>query len=281
MQTTESHIANQIKVHCAHSDIVSIKDLKPNPKNPNTHPQGQIEILAKVIREQGWRQPIKVSNQSGYIVSGHGRYEAAIFMGADFVPVDYQDYASEAEELADLLADNRIAELAEMDEKLLAALMADIDIAGLDTDLTGYDKDAAAALADIVSSETEAESEYTTKVTTPIYEPTEEEPPSIKRLYDSYKMHSLIEDIESDPSITEEEREFLKLAAARHVVFDYRNIAEYYAHASKPMQDLMEDSALVIIDFEKAIEHGYVKIKSGISDELGETLSDGAVTDEI
>lgn len=35
-------------------------------------------------------------------------------------PVDYQDYASEAEELADLTADNRIAELATTDNKMLA-----------------------------------------------------------------------------------------------------------------------------------------------------------------
>jgi len=102
------NLQSNIKVYCAHDDIVEIGKLKPNPKNPNTHPQGQIEILAKIIQEQGWRQPIKVSNQSGYIVSGHGRYEAALFMGAEVVPVDYQDYESVAAELADLLADNRI-----------------------------------------------------------------------------------------------------------------------------------------------------------------------------
>lgn len=210
---------DEIKVHCAHDEIVEIGKLKPNPKNPNTHPQGQIEILAKVIQEQGWRQPIKVSNQSGYIVSGHGRYEAALFMGAEVVPVDYQDYESEAAELADLLADNRIAELAEMDEKMLASLLADIDVAGLDVELSGYDKTAAAALADVVSSEGEAEEMYTTKVDIPLYEPTEEEPPSINSLFDQFKYQSLIDDIESDMSITEEEREFLKLAASRHIVF--------------------------------------------------------------
>ena len=151
MQTAEQ---GAIKVHCAHSDIVEIGKLKPNPKNPNTHPQGQIEILAKVIREQGWRQPIKVSNQSGYIVSGHGRYEAAIFMGAEFVPVDYQDYESEAEELADLLADNRIAELAEMDEKMLAELFASVDADAFDMSLSGYtDKEIFDAVASLVDNE--------------------------------------------------------------------------------------------------------------------------------
>ena len=155
MQTTESQTANQIKVHCAHSDIVRIEDLKPNPKNPNTHPQTQIEILARVVQEQGWRQPIKVSNQSGYIVSGHGRYEAALFMGAEFVPVDYQDYDSEESELADLLADNRIAELAEMDDKALAALFSELNEVDFDLSLAGYVDDVASVLADAIEEDEE------------------------------------------------------------------------------------------------------------------------------
>lgn len=59
--------------------------------------------------------------------------------------------------------------------------------------------------------------------------------------------------------ITEEERQFLKDAAGRHNVFNYRNIAEYYAHATPEMQRLMEKSALVIIDVDNAIANGYAK----------------------
>lgn len=51
---------------------------------------------------------------------------------------------------------------------------------------------------------------------------------------------------------------FLKLAASRHIVFNYENIADYYAIATKEMQELMEKSALVIIDFDKALEEGFV-----------------------
>lgn len=134
-------IAGEIKVHCSHSDIVKVSELKPNPKNPNKHPESQIEILANIIEKQGWRQPIKVSTLSGYIVSGHGRYEAALFMGAEYVPVDYQDYESEEQELADLLADNRIAELAELDEAMLAELFRGLDLDSIEVDLTGYTKD--------------------------------------------------------------------------------------------------------------------------------------------
>lgn len=132
-----AHIGG-IPVYCAHDAIVEIAGIKPNPKNPNRHPENQVERLAGIIEKQGWRQPIKVSTLSGCIVSGHGRYQAALFMGAQAVPVDYQDYESEEAELADLLADNRIAELSEMDNKALAEVFAGINEDDIDFDVTGY-----------------------------------------------------------------------------------------------------------------------------------------------
>lgn len=54
------------------------------------------------------------------------------------MPVDYQNYTNEAEEYADLVADNRIAELAEIDNKLLADIFADIDTGEIPMELTGY-----------------------------------------------------------------------------------------------------------------------------------------------
>lgn len=145
-------MAGEIPVYCAFDRIVSLEELKPNPKNPNSHPKDQVELLAKVIENQGWRQPVKVSNLSGLIVSGHGRYEAALLLGCP-VPVDFQDYASEADELADLLADNRIAEMAEMDNAMLRDIFAELDESDFDIDLSGYTDDVVAALADVVSDE--------------------------------------------------------------------------------------------------------------------------------
>ena len=66
-----------VPVFCAHDAIVSLKDLQPNPKNPNQHPSEQIKLLASIIRATGWRGPITVSKRSGYIVKGHGRMMAA------------------------------------------------------------------------------------------------------------------------------------------------------------------------------------------------------------
>lgn len=101
--------ASGIPVHCSFDEIANVASLVPNPRNPNTHPEKQIQLLAKIIKNQGWRAPITVSKRSGFIVRGHGRLLAAQFLGVDQVPVDRQDYATEAEEWADL-----IAELAEM-----------------------------------------------------------------------------------------------------------------------------------------------------------------------
>ena len=137
-ETKQKGTAAGVPVYCAHDKIVETVKLVPNPANPNTHPNEQIKMLAKIIKASGWRQPITVSNRSGYIVKGHGRLMAAQLAGLDEVPVDYQDYASEAEEYADLIADNRIAELSEIDNKLLADVFAEIDTGEIDIDQTGY-----------------------------------------------------------------------------------------------------------------------------------------------
>ena len=117
---------------------MAIEKLIPNPKNPNTHPDAQIQALGRIIRQTGWRAPITVSKRSGFIVKGHGRLAAAKLEGLTEVPVDYQNYTNEAEEYADLVADNRIAELAEIDNKLLADIFADIDTGEIPMELTGY-----------------------------------------------------------------------------------------------------------------------------------------------
>lgn len=98
------------KIECAHDAIVNIQDLKPHPNNRNFHSNDQIERLAKILEYQGFRSPIRVSNQSGYITAGHGRLSAAVRLGWTELPVDYQDYFTYEAEYADLIADNSIAE---------------------------------------------------------------------------------------------------------------------------------------------------------------------------
>jgi DNA modification methylase len=107
-------------VRCTHDKIVPIHELKAHPKNRNIHPPDQIEQLAEILKYQGWRYPVKVSKQSGYVTAGHGRMAAALHAGWTHVPVNYQDYDNDDMEYADVQADNAIASWAELELKLIA-----------------------------------------------------------------------------------------------------------------------------------------------------------------
>lgn len=126
-----------IKIHCSFHKIVKLADLKPNPDNPNTHPQEQIDLLAEMIKGNGWRERITVSNRSGLIVKGHGRYLAAIKAGLSKAPVDFQDYENEGFEWADLVGDNKIAELSIFDEDAITELTKNLDD-GFNINLFGF-----------------------------------------------------------------------------------------------------------------------------------------------
>lgn len=150
-------IIDGIPVFCAYDEIADIGKVIPNPKNPNQHPKNQIELLSQIIRSQGWRNAITVSTRSGFIVKGHGRLQAAIELGQTKVPVEYQNYESEASEYADLTADNRIAELAEIDNTMLADILSDIDTGEIPMELTGYTEDDLEGILNAIAGEDDAE----------------------------------------------------------------------------------------------------------------------------
>jgi hypothetical protein len=122
--------------------MVDVTELRPHPKNPNRHSDEQVALLSKNIRSLGWRHPVIVSERSGYIVAGHARVLAAGVLGVVSVPVDTQPFASEAEELSYLVADNRLAELAERDNAVIKDLLETLDDGSTDMDLTGYSQTA-------------------------------------------------------------------------------------------------------------------------------------------
>lgn len=135
----QADLKSPIPVFCKHSKLVELENIIPNPRNPNTHPDEQIALLAKVIKSQGWRSPIVVSLRSGFIVKGHGRLLAAKLLNCHVAPVDFQEYANEAVEWSDMIADNRIAELAEIDGAKLKDMLQELDTGDFDMDLTGFD----------------------------------------------------------------------------------------------------------------------------------------------
>lgn len=156
------------------------------------------------------------------------------------------------------LADNRTTEIAEWDEeKLFEEIKGIVD----------YDMNDFAFDMDEINRLIEGDDEtYTMKVDIPQYQITGDKP-LVSELFDMTKAEKLIEHIQAS-GVTDEEKNFLMEAARRHTVFNYRNCAEYYAHADKEMQKLMEESALVIIDVDNAIANGYVELSKKLADIL-------------
>lgn len=106
------------------------------------------------------------------------------------------------------------------------------------------------------------ESKYSINVNIPQYLPNNE-CPKLYECFNTKKYDKLVSDIKSS-KVSDEEKNFLLLAATRHLVFNYAKIADYYSHASKEMQELMESSALVILDFEDALANGYIELTDRI-----------------
>lgn len=112
--------------------IVPIGEIKPNPNNRNKHGQDQIDRLVEILKYQGFRSPLVISNRSGILVHGHGRLLAAQKLGLQNVPVIYQDFDDEAQEYASMVSDNAIASWSMLD---LAGINFDLPELGPDFDL--------------------------------------------------------------------------------------------------------------------------------------------------
>ena len=108
----------------------------------------------------------------------------------------------------------------------------------------------------------EGDTKYSRAISIPQYE-VKGDRPFIEELYSNEKVIKLLDHIKKS-GVSDKEKKFLTIAAYRHYVFNYSRIAEYYASASKEMQELMEESALVIIDIDDAIKNGYVKYSKRI-----------------
>lgn len=128
---------------------------------------------------------------------------------------------------------------------------------------------------DFVSEEFEkaiSENTYTRKIESPVYEPKSEKP-QISDLYNIEKTNKLIDDIKKT-NLDNHTKTFLIKAAERHTIFNYEKIADFYAHSDDDVKKLMEDSALVIIDFDRAIELEYVKLSEEIREQYLEEYGD-------
>ena len=114
--------------------LVSINKIKKHPKNNHKHSAEQIDRLSKIIEYQGFRTPITISNQTGYLITGHARLDAAKKLGINEMPVIYQDFDSEEQEYAHMTADNALTkdQWAEID---LSQINAELENIGPEFDL--------------------------------------------------------------------------------------------------------------------------------------------------
>jgi DNA modification methylase len=121
---------------------VSYKDpaqLRGRDRNPRTHTPKQIRQIAASIKEFGFINPVLVDGSNG-IMAGHGRVEAAKLLGMADVPTVCAGHLTPAQVRAYVIADNRLAELAGWDRKLLALELQELSVElDFDVAITGFE----------------------------------------------------------------------------------------------------------------------------------------------
>jgi hypothetical protein len=248
----------------------SVDKLIPYVNNSRTHSDEQIAQIASSIKEFGWTNPILVDGENG-IIAGHGRLMAARKLGYKEVPTIELKDLTETQRKAYIIADNRLALNADWNSEMLKIEFGFLDAAGFNLELTGFTGDdlTQAMFGDLATNSelNELSENYSRKIEAPIYTPKGEKP-TVTSLYDESKATELKLQI-AEIDLPADVRKFLISAADRHTVFDFRNIAEFYSHADAVTQDLMERSALVIIDYDKAIENGFVELSQAMLKQAG------------
>jgi hypothetical protein len=233
--------------------LVPADQLIANPSNWRRHPQAQQRALSAVLDAVGFAGAVIArEDDDGHliIIDGHARAE---MVGKATVPVLVTDL-TEAEADVVLATYDPIGAMAETNNDALTQLLASIST----------DNETISELLATVAAQRPAltENAYTQGVDTPIYEPTGEQP-RLDELTDRAKADELIQEIEG-AGLDEDIEKFLVDAAMRHIAFNFGRIANYYAHAPANVQTLMERSALVIIDYDQAIAHGFVRLVGDI-----------------
>lgn len=112
--------------------------IKPYERNPRTHPEAQIKLLASLMKKWGVDQPIVV-DESGVILKGHGRRLAAIEAGFKEFPVVVHRGLPEADKSSIRIADNQSSLLSEWDQGMLRAEVMELKMSGADLPLLGFE----------------------------------------------------------------------------------------------------------------------------------------------
>jgi len=274
-----------------HVRPAKITDLVPDELNANQGTERGDWMLTQSLQKFGAGRSILI-DKKGRIIAGNktaakfgenGLEDVVVVQtdGTKLVAVQRTDIDLDSpagRELA--LADNRVGEVnLSWDVEALTEIGDEVDIGQWFTpdEMAGWDVDVPTDgdWGDESEDGSAGDGEgYTRKIEAPIYE-VKGEQPEIFELFDSSKADALTAEIES-AILPDGVKEFLKYAAMRHTVFNFDKIAEFYAHSDKSIQALMENSALVVIDFQKAIELGFVKLSEAILDQYMKDYPDDA-----
>ena len=230
---------------------VKISKVKGNPSNPRIIKNDKFKKLVKSIKEFPEMLKLRpiVVDEDFMVLGGNMRLKASKDAGLSEVWIDIAEGLTEEQKKEFIVKDN--VGFGEWEWDILANEWDSVQLAEWGLDVWQNEDEVK-----------DAEDLYSKKIDAPIYIPKKEKP-IITELINQDKTNELISKIEIS-NISKEDKIFLKQAAFRHTVFDYSKTADFYAHSSKEVQGLMEESALVIIDFNKAIENGYVNLSKEI-----------------
>jgi DNA modification methylase len=119
---------------------ISIDALTPHSSNARLHGPRQLRRLTESIKSFGFNVPVLIDADGG-VIAGHGRLQAAKRAGLCEVPTIRIEHLSEAQRKAFMIADNRLAEIATWDDKLLAEqlrALASVEL-NFDIETIGFD----------------------------------------------------------------------------------------------------------------------------------------------
>lgn len=119
---------------------LSIESLRRFPANSRTHSDDQIQQIIASIKEFGFTNPLLI-DEDNIIIAGHGRLEAAARSNMEYVPCIVLEGLSDAQKIAYVIADNKLALNAGWDLDILRTQFDLLKEHDYSLELTGFGLD--------------------------------------------------------------------------------------------------------------------------------------------
>lgn len=264
------------------TEYMLLSDIKPFDQNPKAHDEAKIR---ESIELYGFTNGMLLCERRKELAEGHGRLSVLEQMQGEGAPIPegievskdgkwlapvqrgWSSKDDEAFKKYVVMANETVIKGGWAPE--IVDYMEQFDDLG-GTGFEPEDMSALKAALEGVDDSGPVRKPYTRAVNVPQYEPVGPVP-DLRELVDYTKSDELknrVEEAVKAGEIDEQVAAFLIHAADRHTVFNYRKAAEFYPYQSPAVKQLMEESALVIIDPDDAIKFGFAKLEERI-EELG------------